>query len=118
MAQLDQGISDLDGEYSLSFDGAALALKANLFALITFAAISGLRRDQVRWNAQHQAYTNSYSFARLYELLPVQSPQFYVADLGTQEPARYWFPRKTRPVFCLRLAESCITCTPHGWERK
>jgi len=100
------------------FITAALALRPRVFALTTFGAIPGLRRDRLRWNAGHQAYMNSYSFAQLHEFLRAQTGQLYVADLGTQEFTRYWFPRKTLAVFYLRLAEARVTWTPDGWKKE
>lgn len=94
---------------------SALALKPRVLALTTFGVIPGLRRDRRRWNEKHQAYMNSYSFARLYEYLRGKTDQIWVADFGTQDFTRYWFPRKTLLVFYLRLAEKRTLWAQQGW---
>jgi 2-polyprenyl-3-methyl-5-hydroxy-6-metoxy-1,4-benzoquinol methylase len=94
---------------------AALALKPRIFVLTTFAVIPGLRRDRLRWNEKGKAYMNSYAFDRLYEYLRARTRQMWVADLGTQEFARQWFPKKTLLVFYLRLAEQSVAWTDRGW---
>lgn len=94
---------------------AALALGPRIFVLTTFGAIPGLRRDRIRWNQQHQCYMNSYSFEKLYEYLRGKTSQVWMADLGTQEFSRYWFPRKSLLAFYLKLDAEKIVWTQQGW---
>jgi SAM-dependent methyltransferase len=94
---------------------AALALKPRVLALTTFGVIPGLRRDRLRWNKQHQCYMNSYSFDRMHEYLRSKTNLLWLADLGTQDFQRYWFPKKALLVFYLRLTEERVLWTQQGW---
>jgi SAM-dependent methyltransferase len=94
---------------------AAISTGPKVFILTTFGVIPGLKRDRRLWNKKRKCYMNSYSFSSLYEFLRSQTNDLRLADLGTQEFDRFWFPNKSLLLFYLRLSEEKILWSGSGW---
>jgi hypothetical protein len=97
---------------------AAINTGPKVFILTTFGVIPGLKRDRRLWNKKSKCYMNSYSFSSLYEFLRSQTNDLRLADLGTQEFDRFWFPNKSLLLFYLRLSEEKILWPGSGWTNE
>jgi SAM-dependent methyltransferase len=97
---------------------AAISTGPSVFILTTFGVVPGLKRDRRLWNKKGKCYMNSYNFSSLYEFLRSKTNDLRLADLGTQEFERFWFPKKSLLLFYLRLSEEKILWSGSSWTNE
>ncbi|MBI2920191.1 MAG: methyltransferase domain-containing protein [Planctomycetes bacterium] len=92
-------------DYEKAID-LAIAGGPKVFVLTAFAIMPEYAAHRVRWSPDGECYMNSYAWGRVQARLRkiAGNRPMLMADLGTIEFDRHWFPRKALSMFYLRLA--------------